>query len=125
MGEIELHRKDGATTPTHNWDDPMFIVRSDPARRARYRQTVLGLNAGLDKAEAGPSEVFSPRKQSSQIPRSTSCVMNGSRGSRSIDSRRTEAPKPRSTDRTLGAWVRVVVGGFGVAEAAFVVAGAW
>ncbi len=34
---------------------PMFLVRSDPARRARYRrlqswyrQTVLGLNAGLD-----------------------------------------------------------------------------
>jgi len=40
---------------THNWDDPMFLVRSDPARRARYRrlqswyrQAVLGVNAGLD-----------------------------------------------------------------------------
>ncbi len=43
------------TEITHNWDDSIFDVRSDPARRARYRrlqswyrQTVLGLNAGLD-----------------------------------------------------------------------------
>ncbi len=55
VSDIELHRKEGPTELTHNWDDPMFLVRSDPARRARYRrlqswyrQTVLGLNAGLD-----------------------------------------------------------------------------
>lgn len=40
---------------TLNWDDPSFTIASDPTRRARYRrlqswyrQTVLGLNAGLD-----------------------------------------------------------------------------
>jgi len=40
---------------TPNWDDPSFTIASDPARRARYRrlqswyrQTVLGLNAGVD-----------------------------------------------------------------------------